>query len=584
MQLDILDEAFEKLFSRDEPFVATLDGKWGVGKTHYWKNLIEKDNIKKDKTFAYVSLFGKESLQDIKTDIIIQISTKTKHIENLKSGFDNLKSNIGLKDEDMNFGLTGSFISSALTLLSKKDFEKVIICFDDFERLSDKLKPKDILGLISELKEQKECKVVMILNQDKLDKDSDIKEYKDKIIDYNFEYKPTPEQSFNLVKDELKAFKNYPLEYFQKQNINNIRVIKSVIRALNDFDFIEESLKEHKDLEQRVVFTIISMATVNAENFDFDLKKIYEYKEKKVLKESNRELKKEIPFEEDENLELVLKRLFLQIFTNKFDDEIAFFISKYIKNQIVYEEYKEEFIDFIKNKIKNLKIDEEFFKLGYDLNQLSIYNSYRFDYFNKNYIVDAYNLIKQNIEKFYLSLNRAIELTRHLNDLINLDKDNEKKYRDFGITHLKKYIDRDKIKNFDINSKDKLNRNIFKFDSCLKEYYLNKNISRINTSQEAINLMKECLRSYYENKYDESITVSLLTIKEEKLRGFILNDFNFIEEFMYFGENNIIESFDKNFNKFKNRVIKVLKELQNENDEYREKIDNIFKQIKYREN
>jgi hypothetical protein len=42
------------------------------------------------------------------------------------------------------------------------------VCFDDFERLSPSIKLEEVLGFIAELKEQKECKVVMILNEGKL--------------------------------------------------------------------------------------------------------------------------------------------------------------------------------------------------------------------------------------------------------------------------------------------------------------------------------------------------------------------------------------------------------------------------------
>jgi hypothetical protein len=46
----------------------------------------------------------------------------------------------------------------------------VIICFDDFERLSSKIDLKDIMGLISYLKEQKICKILLIMNEKELDK------------------------------------------------------------------------------------------------------------------------------------------------------------------------------------------------------------------------------------------------------------------------------------------------------------------------------------------------------------------------------------------------------------------------------
>jgi hypothetical protein len=55
-----------------------------------------------------------------------------------------------------------------ITLPDKQDFKDIIVCFDDFERLSSSMELEEVLGLISELKEQKNCSVVMILNEDEL--------------------------------------------------------------------------------------------------------------------------------------------------------------------------------------------------------------------------------------------------------------------------------------------------------------------------------------------------------------------------------------------------------------------------------
>ena len=44
-----------------------------------------------------------------------------------------------------------------------------IICFDNLERAGKGLAAKDVLGLITFLKEQRRCKVVMLLNQEALE-------------------------------------------------------------------------------------------------------------------------------------------------------------------------------------------------------------------------------------------------------------------------------------------------------------------------------------------------------------------------------------------------------------------------------
>jgi hypothetical protein len=48
---------------------------------------------------------------------------------------------------------------------------------------------KEVLGLISELKEQKNCSVVMILNEDELEDNKEaLDKYKEKVVDYEFSY------------------------------------------------------------------------------------------------------------------------------------------------------------------------------------------------------------------------------------------------------------------------------------------------------------------------------------------------------------------------------------------------------------
>ena len=53
--------------------VIMLSGKWGSGKTHFWKNKIE-ENLKKEKIpNNYISLYGKTSIQEIKNEMFLKI-------------------------------------------------------------------------------------------------------------------------------------------------------------------------------------------------------------------------------------------------------------------------------------------------------------------------------------------------------------------------------------------------------------------------------------------------------------------------------------------------------------------------------
>ena len=55
--------------------VIMLSGKWGSGKTHFWKNKIQTvlNNEEKEIPNNYISLYGKTSIQEIKNEVFLKI-------------------------------------------------------------------------------------------------------------------------------------------------------------------------------------------------------------------------------------------------------------------------------------------------------------------------------------------------------------------------------------------------------------------------------------------------------------------------------------------------------------------------------
>ncbi|ECL0944044.1 AAA family ATPase, partial [Campylobacter jejuni] len=51
-----------------------INGPWGVGKTHLWKQIEKKlSKVNKDKKVVYIDLFGKESYKQILEEIVFKI-------------------------------------------------------------------------------------------------------------------------------------------------------------------------------------------------------------------------------------------------------------------------------------------------------------------------------------------------------------------------------------------------------------------------------------------------------------------------------------------------------------------------------
>ena len=72
-----------------------------------------------------------------------------------------------------------------------------IICIDDLERRSKTLDVKDVLGLISFLKEERRCKIVLLLNDGELDEESGkaFLAHFEKTVDIHVRFDATSEES-----------------------------------------------------------------------------------------------------------------------------------------------------------------------------------------------------------------------------------------------------------------------------------------------------------------------------------------------------------------------------------------------------
>ena len=78
-----LEDKLLKLIDTDESFAIALTGEWGIGKTHFWNNFYERNHTNfKTKKYAYVSLFGIESLDSLKFEIALKSHSTSQKKDN----------------------------------------------------------------------------------------------------------------------------------------------------------------------------------------------------------------------------------------------------------------------------------------------------------------------------------------------------------------------------------------------------------------------------------------------------------------------------------------------------------------------
>ncbi|MFV1982693.1 MAG: P-loop NTPase fold protein [Thiohalomonadales bacterium] len=246
MSIKKVQKVIENFIASHEPEVLSIRGGWGVGKTYFWNSIIKAASSKSVNNsfthYAYVSLFGITTLEELKSTLFEQIIEKSKvgekfSIDNLKKNSEELTKNLGKN--------TVSFLqdipriknlNTAIQSTSYINNKNLIICFDDFERKGESLNIKDIMGLVSILKEQRDCKIVLILSDSNLDKKSheEYWQFREKVIDIEIKYAPSYEEAAKL------AFKGNPFNYDRLKQlstqlrITNIRILNKIEKSIND--------------------------------------------------------------------------------------------------------------------------------------------------------------------------------------------------------------------------------------------------------------------------------------------------------------------------------------------------------------
>jgi hypothetical protein len=241
----------------DTDFAIMIDGEWGSGKTHFWKNEIEKPvresntlesfklvpNNHSNKKIIYISLYGLNKLEDIDNNITTELFTPEtldsfkKHIPKINSLMNSGLSIIKLA------GLT-SIKDEIFKLIKEnkldKNFNDIILCFDDLERSS--LQIDLVLGYINRFVEHNNIKTIVICNESEIDKENQkYKRIKEKLIGFTYRYEPSIEeviQNFiepyiDLVKDRINDNLRVIQDIITRSGCNNLRTIKQSLSLVN---------------------------------------------------------------------------------------------------------------------------------------------------------------------------------------------------------------------------------------------------------------------------------------------------------------------------------------------------------------
>lgn len=543
------------LKKESEPKVVAIKGEWGSGKSTFWRSFTLPEYY----TNAYISLYGLNSIEEIENSILLEVSEL-----NVIEDFVEKK----LKFlHDIN--ILGVNAKAVLSSLKPSSFEKLVICLDDFERLSNKISINELFGFIADLKENKQCRVVMILNEDKIPEknkdDFDIQ--KEKIIDYELFFKTTLDDIKDIDKRVSPLYKEYLFEFIKKFEVQNIRTINKMIYCLDDFI----SKLGDKPLETKVMKNIFEkMIEISFVYYQFNFKYFelfQDYKTKQhgfyiwrdFLKEQDEKTKLEIEETKkflDENKELQIYKKYLENF--KLED-----LEKNIINLILKHEFNLNFfIDYIENEKYNFGNNN----LRSQINVIIDRYKYDFNYSLEEYDNDFFEFLykyRDNILKLknFETIKKEVENCKQFSS-----KDYDSLLVEMQKSYLKSYKYKNYHRNIDHNTnyeqiKKENNQEVMNYLETLIEY------NKIPTAEDIISIFDKAINTQHVTPISEENTVNRLS--EDKIKEFILTNKNFVKI--------LFDNFNRhgNFTEFKDKLSNVFEYLKKD-EKYTLKIENLM--------
>lgn len=260
-----IENRLRSFISSKKATALVLQGTWGRGKTHLWRALMKEESeaFKNRRKYAYVSLFGINSLDELKVAIYQSAIELDQLNDQKENNIDVTKSNskFDVKAKWKQFienrktiakGVADNTSAPVVGSLSKLynafafyNVRNMLVCLDDIERRGNALQLKDVMGLVSLLWEQRSCQVVAISNTQSLSgNDAEVwEENKEKVFQGEVTFAPTAEKCIDLIFDRTSS-DGYVIEArnaLTDLDVTNIRIIERVkdaveltIAALNE--------------------------------------------------------------------------------------------------------------------------------------------------------------------------------------------------------------------------------------------------------------------------------------------------------------------------------------------------------------
>jgi len=168
----------------------SVSGPWGTGKTHCVRSTLKANR----REAAFASLFSVKSINNLKLTLLDNIVAEQGGIRGWLARRTKADRDVyGAAIEKL---YSGAAIANDLALIAFRSAVRgKVIVLDDLERKHPDLDIDEVAGFVDELMELSACRVILIMNSERLTDHSKWMQIREKIIDRELFYSPTPQES-----------------------------------------------------------------------------------------------------------------------------------------------------------------------------------------------------------------------------------------------------------------------------------------------------------------------------------------------------------------------------------------------------
>lgn len=428
MSLKLIESETKRFLATSTPEVLCIRGHWGVGKTYAWRSHLTgaaNGNKLGHSSYSYVSLFGLNSLDDLRFAIFENTVSKNQ-IQigpNVDTFSDLLESRFKLakKGRPLIDLLAAAFNKSSVRdVIYRTAFLAVrnqLICIDDLERAGSGLTPRDVLGLASFLKEERNCSVVLLLNDEQLttDNKSDFALQVEKVADTSIRFDITPSEAALIGIPSNHGRNSFIRERIEQLKITNIRTIKKIERLANRLIKALDGLNDTV-IEQAITTAALAQWSANHPGTAPDRSFLVDYNIVSSSMDSKKDLERPVWFRtlQDYNYSAT-DSLDLIIINSAYDGYLD-------EEQLIFEAEK------LNNSAQNSIRENEFFIAWDQLyhGSLSVDDNEFLDYLYWAATKNADNISLGNMNStitMLRSCGRSEQATQLINDYVKINKD-----------------------------------------------------------------------------------------------------------------------------------------------------------------